>query len=282
MDWLLDPFQLDFQQRALAAGCLAAVATAVIGTWVVIRGLSFLSDALAHGVLPGIALAFVWGANPTLGAAVSAAVMVIGVDAVHRRTRLSQDTSIGLLFVGMLALGVVIVSRSDSYFGELTSFLFGNLLGVDAQDLWIEAIAAAVVVAGGVVLYRPFLVLCFNEQKAALYGLRPAATNLAMLGLIALAVVASYRAVGTLLVSGLLIAPAATASLVTRRVPALMALAVALGVGSVVTGLIVSYHHDTAAGATVAAVAVAGFFVVALATGLRRAVVDRAAGAEPA
>jgi ABC-type Mn2+/Zn2+ transport system permease subunit len=182
----------------------------------------------------------------------------------------------------MLAVGVVIVSRSAAYFGELTAFLFGNLLGVDGQDLWIEGIATLVVVVGGVLLYRPFLVLCFNEDKAALYGLRPGPTNLAMLGLIALAVVASYRAVGTLLVSALLIAPPATASLVTRRVPALMALAVALGISSVVAGLVVSYHHDTAAGATVAAVAVGEFFLVAMVRGLRRAVTERAVAAEAA
>lgn len=277
MNWLLDPFQLEFQQRALAAGCLAAVATAVIGTWVIIRGMSFLSDALAHGVLPGIALAFVWGLDTTAGAALSAAVMVVGVNAVNRRTRVGSDTSIGLLFVGMLAVGVVIISRSASYFGDLTAFLFGDLLGVSTGDIWIEAGAAVVIVVACVVLYRPFLVLCLNEDKAALFGMRPGATNLAMLGLIALAVVASFQAVGTLLVSGLLIAPPAAASLVTRRVPVLMAVAALLGVASVTIGLVLSYHYDTAAGATAAAVAVGLFFIAALVRGARQLVANRQA-----
>jgi ABC-type Mn2+/Zn2+ transport system permease subunit len=277
VDWLTEPFEYDFMQLALAAGLLAALATSVIGTWVVIRGMSFLSDALAHGVLPGIALAFVWGIDPTIGAAVSAAVMVVGVGAVGRHTRLGQDSSIGLLFVGMLALGVVIISRSGSYAGDLNSFLFGNPLGVTTGDLVAAAVAAVVVVSLATVCYRPFLVLCFNGDKALLLGLRPGLANLVMLGLIAVAVVTSYQAVGTLLVSGLLIAPPATASLLARRVPVIMALAALLGMLSVTVGLIVSYHYDTAAGASAAATAVALFFVVAAATWLVQALGRRAA-----
>lgn len=272
MNWLLEPFDYDFMQRALAAGLLAAVATSVIGTWVVIRGMSFLSDALAHGVLPGIALAFVWGIDPTIGAAVSAAVMVVGVGAVGRHTRLGEDSSIGLLFVGMLALGVVIISRSSSYAGDLNSFLFGNPLGVTVVDLRVAATATFVVVALATLCYRPFLVLCFNRDKAALFGLRPGLTNLVMLGLIALAVVTSYQAVGTLLVSGLLIAPPATASLLARRVPAIMTVAAVFGMLSVTLGLAISYHYDTAAGATAAAVAVGFFFLVAVLTTAARVV----------
>lgn len=274
-DALVEPFRYEFMLRALAAGCLAATASAVIGTWVVLRGMSFLSDALAHGVLPGIALAFVWGLDPTLGAAAAAVVMVVGVDQVSRRTRLGEDTSIGLLFVGMLALGVVLISRTTSYAGDLTSFLFGNLLGVTSDDLVVQAVIVVVVVGASVAFHRAFLVLSFNRDKAALLGLRPGLANIVMLALIALAVVASYQAVGTLLVSALLIAPPATATLVTRRLPATMAVAVALGVGAVVVGLEISYHADTAAGATAAVVAVAAFFVVAAVDATRRALVRR-------
>jgi len=267
--WLTEPFEYEFMQRALLAGVLAAVATGVIGTWVIIRGMSFLSDALAHGVLPGIALAFVWGIDTTIGAAVSALVMVVGVNALTRRTRLAEDTSIGLLFVGMLALGVVIISRAGSYAGDLTSFLFGDLLGVTTGDLWLQAAAAAVVVVGSTAAYRAFLVLCFNRDKAALLGMRPGWAHLLMLALIALAVVASYQAVGTLLVSGLLIAPPAAASLLARRVPVIMVSAALIGSASVVVGLVLSYHYDLAAGAMVAAVAVGSFFVAAAIAALR-------------
>jgi manganese/iron transport system permease protein len=262
VDWLLEPFEFAFMQRALAAGLLAVLATSIVGTWVVLRGLSFLGDALAHGVLPGIALAFLWGFDVTLGALVSAVVMVVGINLVNRRARLSQDTGIGLLFVGMLALGVIIISRAPTFATDLNAFLFGNVLGVTDADLVVQAVVAVVVVVTGIVLYRAFLALAFNEDKAALLGLHPRLANVVLLSLLALAIVSSFRAVGTLLVFGLLIAPPATAALLVRRLPAMMATAVGLGALAVVVGLEISYHHDTAAGATMAGVSVALFFAV--------------------
>jgi manganese/iron transport system permease protein len=262
VDWLLEPFEFAFMQRALAAGLLAVLATSIVGTWVVLRGLSFLGDALAHGVLPGIALAFLWGFDVTLGALLSAVVMVVGINLVNRRARLSQDTGIGLLFVGMLALGVIIISRAPTFATDLNAFLFGNVLGVTDADLVVQAVVAVVVVVTGIVLYRAFLALAFNEDKAALLGLHPRLANVVLLSLLALAIVSSFRAVGTLLVFGLLIAPPATAALLVRRLPAMMATAVGLGALAVVVGLEISYHHDTAAGATMAGVSVALFFAV--------------------
>lgn len=262
MRWLTDPFQLEFMQRALLAGLLAVATTATVGTWVVIRGLSFIGDALAHGVLPGIALAFLFGFNTALGAFVAALVMVGLISAVNRRSSLPEDTGIGLLFVGMLALGVIIISRSDSFAGDLTSFLFGNPLGVTASDLWFQAGALAIVLVTVVLLYRPLLVLSFNPGKAALLGLRPGLTHLVMMALVALAVVSSFRAVGTLMTFGLLIAPPATAALLVRRVWLIMVVATWIGWVAVVTGLLISYHHDTAAGATMSGLAVLFFFVV--------------------
>jgi ABC-type Mn2+/Zn2+ transport system permease subunit len=259
--WLTDAFSSELTQRALLAGLLAAVTTATIGTWVVVRGLTFMGDALAHGVLPGIALAFTWGIDVTVGALVSAAVMVGGIDLVHRRARLAEDTGIGLLFVGMLAVGVIVLSREDTFAGDLTSFLFGDILGVRIGDLVLQAVIAAGTVAACAALYRPFLAVSFNRDKATALGLRPALAHVTMLALLALAVVASFRTVGTLLVFGLLVAPPATATLLVRRLPAVMATATVLGCAAVVLGLAVSYHADTAAGATVAAVAVGQFFV---------------------
>lgn len=261
MDLLTDAFASELTQRALVAGLLAAVTTSLVGTWVVVRGLAFMGDALAHGVLPGIALAFAWGVDTTLGALVSAAVMVGGIEVVHRRARLAEDTGIGLLFVGMLAVGVIVLSRETTYAGDLTSFLFGDILGVDDADLGLQAVIAVATLAAVVALYRPFLALSFNRDKAVALGLRPAVAHAAMLALLALAVVSSFRAVGTLLVFGLLVAPPATATLAVRRLPAVMAVAVALGCLAVVVGLTISYHADTAAGATVAGVAVGQFFV---------------------
>lgn len=262
MHWLLEPFQYDFMLRALVAGSLAAVTCSLIGTWVVIRGMSFMGDALAHGVLPGIAIAFIVGVDVAIGAFVSAIVMVLGINLVNRASRLSTDTGIGLLFVGMLALGVTIISRTHSFTGDLTSFLFGSVLGIADGDLWLQSVALVATLVAVVVFHRMFLALSFNAQKAAALGLRPRLAHVVMLSLVAIAIVASFRTVGTLLVFGLLIAPPATAALVVRRIPAMMAASCAIGVASVAIGLVLTYHLDTAAGATMAGTAVAVFFLV--------------------
>ena len=256
MDWLTEPFQYEFILRALLAGSLAAIACSLIGTWVVIRGMSFMGDALAHGVLPGIAVAFIIGIDIAIGAFVSAIVMVIGINLVNRSSKLSTDTGIGLLFVGMLALGVVIISRTRSFSGDLTSFLFGSVLGVEDPDIWLQSVAAVFTLVAVIAFHRLFLALSFNPEKAATLGMRPRLAH------IAIAIVASFRTVGTLLVFGLLIAPPATAALLVRRVPAMMATACFIGVSSIFIGLLITYHFDTAAGATMAGTAVAIFFVV--------------------
>jgi ABC-type Mn2+/Zn2+ transport system permease subunit len=260
--WFSEAFSPEFMQRALLAGLLASAACSVVGTWVVLRGLTFLGDALAHGVVPGLALALLWGFSPILGAFVAALAMSGAVTLVTRRARVREDTGVGLLFVGMLALGVVIISRSASFATDVTSLLFGDVLGVTTADLRGQALGVAVVVVTSTVLYRPFLALTFNEEKAATLGLRPGLAHFALLALLATAIVASFQAIGTLLVFGLLIGPPATAGLLVRRVPLVMVTAVALGALAVVLGLALSYHQGTAGGATIAGLAVAEFFVV--------------------
>jgi ABC-type Mn2+/Zn2+ transport system permease subunit len=268
VDWLLEPFQLTFQQRALLGGAIAAVALAMVGTGGVIRGMSCLGDALVHGVVPGIALAILFDFNVLIGAVVAAVVMLAGINLVHRQTTFSEDTSIGLLFVGMLGLGVIIVSRTDSYTGSLTAILFGDALGVTTTDLVTLMSLLVITAIVTIALHRPFLALAFNEQKAQLLGLRPRLAHLALLTIITLAIVGSFQTVGTLLVFGLLVGPAATAALLVRRVPAMMALAAVIGVISVVTGLLISYHADTSGSATMALVPIVLFFVVLAAKSL--------------
>jgi ABC-type Mn2+/Zn2+ transport system permease subunit len=265
-DVVLDAFQSQISQRALIGGLLAATTTALVGTWVVVRGLAFFGDALAHGVLPGIALAAIWGFDLTLGALVSALVMVGGVNLVNRTTRLSDDTGIGLLFVGMLALGVVILSREPTFTGDLTGFLFGDVLGVRSDEIRLGIVALVITVIGLVAGHRSFLALAVNRDKAETLGLRPGLAHAALLTLLAVSVVSSFRVVGTLLVFGFLVAPPASAVLIVRRIPVAMAVAVLFGWSSVALGLIVSYHHDTAASATIAGLAVAQFFVVLMVT----------------
>ncbi|MFJ4220110.1 zinc ABC transporter permease AztB [Curtobacterium luteum] len=261
MTWLTDPFSVDFMLRALFGGTLAAALCAVVGTWVLVRGMAFLGEALAHGMLPGVAVATLTGFPAVLGAAASAAVMVLGVGALRRRARLSYDASIGLLFVGMLALGVIVVSSSRSFATDVTAILFGDVLAVTTADLLGLVAAAAVALGTAICFHRPFTATAFDARKAATLGLRPRLAEVVLVALVTLAVVASYRAVGTLLVVGLLLAPAAAARAWTRSVGATMLLGAGIGTAAVLAGLLVSWHLGTAAGASIAVVAVLGVAV---------------------
>ena len=275
MDWFLEPFLLGFQQRALIGGLIAAVMCSVVGVWLVLRGMSFFGDAFVHAVLPGIAAAVLFDFSPYLGAAIAALVMVGGIEFIHRQSSLKEDTAIGLLFVGMMALGVAIISKSASFTGSLTSILFGDAFGVTWDGIRSEAIIAAFVVAGSLTLYRPLLALAFSPVKAATLGLRPRVTHALLLAMIAAAVIGSFQAVGTLLVFGLLVGPPATAALVSRTVPRMMITSVLLAAASVWLGLTLSYRLGTAGAATVSLVAVAFFFVVLHLVWLRRLVLRR-------
>ena len=266
---LVDPFvDNEFMLRALGAGVLVSLCCAVVGTYVVLRGLAFIGDALAHGVLPGVAVAVILGLPAIAGAAVGAAVMIGGVGVVTRRTRLSGDSAIGLLFVGLLALGVLIVSAADSLTGDLEAILFGEFLGVDAADVWFQAITTLVVVAVTAWSARPFLLLCLDPDQAASMGYRVAVHHRVMLLLVAATIVASFQTVGALLVFGMLLAPAGTGALVTRRVGSMMAVAAVVGVLATYLGLLASYHFAWAASAAVVVVAVGIFFVVFAVNGI--------------
>lgn len=271
MEWLVEPFALGFQQRALIGGVIAGLMTSVVGTWLVLRGMSFFGDAFVHGVVPGIAAAVVLDFSPFLGALLAAGFMVAGIELVHRQTALKEDTAIGLLFVGMLALGVVIISTSDNYSGSLTAILFGDALGVTAQQIVMQALLAGVVILACLLLYRPLLALTFDAVKAKALGMQPERTHAVLLALIALAVIGSYQSVGTMLVFGLLIGPPATAALVARTIPSMMVLAAGVSAFSVWLGLVLSFHLGTAASATMAIVPVVLFFITLLVSRTRAA-----------
>ena len=274
---LIDPFvDNGFMLRALMAGVLVSVACGVVGTFVVLRGLAFLGDALAHGVLPGIAAAILLGLPGILGAAVGAVVMIGGVAVVTRRTRLSSDTAIGLLFVAMLALGVVIVSASDAFQGDLVAILFGEILGTTTEQLVLMGAAAVAVTVIAAVASRPFLLLSFDPEQADVAGFSSRRYHALMLLLVALTVVVAFEAVGTLLVFGMLLAPSATGALVAHRTGSMMVVAVAVGTIATYLGLLASYWLDVAASATIVLIAVTIFFVVLFATSVRE---PRPAGA---
>ncbi|MXW62366.1 MAG: metal ABC transporter permease [Acidimicrobiaceae bacterium] len=260
---------------ALQAGLLAVLTTSVVGTWVVLRGMSFLGDALAHGVLPGIAIAFIVGVHTTIGAFLAALAMVWGINLIRSHSPLPEDTSIGLLFVGFLALAVVILSSSSgSYTGDLSRFLFGSITGVDSADLTRQAVAAAVTLVGMVVFYRAFLAMTFDQAQAQVLGLRPRLAHAILLVLLVIAIVASFEVVGNLLVFAFLIAPPATAVLLVKGVPRIMVAAVLIGAASTVVGLLISYHHSTAAGATMALATVVVFLTVLTSKSVLNAVGD--------
>lgn len=254
----------EFLRHALYAGILVSLICAVAGTFVVLRGLAFVGDALAHGVLPGIAAALLLGISGVVGAMVGAAVMMSGVNLLTRKLRLSGDTSVGLLFVGMLALGVMITSRSQSFSGDLTGILFGQLLGVTWSQLVWQALAFIFVGATAWVCRRPFLLLCVDEGLTESSGFSVRRFHAIMLALVAITVVASFQTVGTLLVLGMLIAPSATGALVSRRLSTMIVVAAMCGGLATYFGLLISYHADLAAGASIVLSAVALFSVTAI------------------
>lgn len=254
---------------------LVAVCCAIVGTFVVLRGLAFVADALAHGVLPGIAVALLVGLPVTLGAAAGTVVMMSGVSVITRRSRLSGDTAIGLFFAGMLALGVMITSRSRSFTGDLTRILFGDVLGVDQTELVWQLVAVAVVGFVAWLCRRPFLLLCIEPDLAATSGFSVRRYQALMLGIVAVAIISSFQSVGTLLVFGMLVAPASAAALITRRVGAMMGVAAVIGSLSSYLGLLLSYHADLAAGSSIVVVAVAIFAGTFTVLELRRSLQQR-------
>lgn len=272
MDFVTEPFSAEFVRTGAIAAAVVGVLCGVVGCYVVLRGMALVADSLAHGVLPGIAVAFTLtagaaGAEPdqlalTLGALVSGLVTAAATSLILRRSRLREETGAAVVFVFMLALGVVLISRNDGYSVDLTSFLFGDVLGVDTQEALLAAIASVAVLALVAALYRPFLLVSFDRQRAAALGLPVARLELVLLVLVTLAVVIGFRIVGALLVLGMLMAPPAAAALVTRRMPAMMAVSAGIAAASAPVGLLLSWHLDIAAGASIVLVAVSVFLVL--------------------
>ncbi|OZV83821.1 ABC transporter permease [Micromonospora echinospora] len=267
MPSLVEPFTVSFVVRALVGGVLLAAVCALVGVWVIARGMTFLGEAMSHGMLPGVAIASILGGNLVVGAAASAFAMAVGVNALRHSREFGRDTSIGLLFVGMLSVGVIVVSHSRSFATDLTAFLFGDVLAIRWPDLLMLGAAVAVVAAVSAACHRPFLALTFDARKARTLGLRPGLANAVMLALLTITMAVAFSVVGTLLAFGMLIAPSAAAMLVARRLPALMLTSFVIGSAATVIGLWISWYAATAAGATIAAVAVLIFFVI---LGVRR------------
>jgi len=271
VEFLIEPFEAEFVRTGAIAAAIVGVMCGVVGCYVVVRGMALMADSLSHGVLPGVAVAFALTASAageapdetaiTIGALAAALMTAGATSAILRRSPLREDTATGVVFVFMLALGVAIVSRVDGYSVDLNSFLFGDVLGVGSGEVLTTAVLTIGVLTLVAVLYRPFLLLSFDRKRAAAIGLPVDALHLAMLVVLALAVVVGFRVVGALLVIGLLIAPAAAAALLTKRLPAMMVVSAAIAALSGPLGLLASWHLDVAAGPAIVLVAVAAFAV---------------------
>jgi ABC-type Mn2+/Zn2+ transport system permease subunit len=251
MDALLDPLQFQFFQRALVASVLAGVICAVVGTYVVLRGLAFIGDAIAHAAFPGVVAAFILGGPYVIGGGVAAFLTAIGIGWVSRRARIRVDTAIGVLFAGTFALGIFLYSSIEGYVGDLFGFLVGNVLAIAPDELVALLVLSAAVVAILIVLWKELLYATFDPLGAAASGLPVAALEYLFLGLVAVTIVISLQAVGIILVVAMLVTPAATAQLLTVRFGRLIATAAALGATTAVAGLYLSYWFDVPSGATI-------------------------------
>jgi ABC-type Mn2+/Zn2+ transport system permease subunit len=245
---------------------------------VVLRGMAFLGDALAHAILPGVALAYLLKGNLLVGALIAAIVVGLGIGMLSRQGKIREDTAIGILFAAALALGVAMISTVQTYAVDLTHILFGNILGVSPSDLLIIAVLGVIVIATIVLLYKEFLVVSFDRVLAATLRLPVEVLRNLMLILIALTIVVSLQAVGVGLVAAMLVTPAATAYLLTRRLPMMMVIAALIGAFSGVAGLYLSYYLNIASGAAVVLVATA-VFVLAYVFAPRRGLLANALAA---
>jgi manganese/iron transport system permease protein len=275
IDALLAPLQFELGIRALLAAALVGLVCAVVGSFMVLRGLSFMGDAISHAAFPGVVMAYLFGGSLYLGGAIAAVATALGIGWISRHARLRSDAVIGVLFAGMFGLGVAIYSAIPNYVGDLFGFLFGDVLGIGLGDLIGLAILGGLVLAVIWALWKEFLFATFDPLGAGASGLNVGGLDYLFLGLIALTIVVSIQAVGIILVVAMLTTPAATAQLLTARFGRMMAIAIAIGIGSGIAGIYLSFWFGhLASGAAIVLIQTA-VFLVALALGPRGGLLRR-------
>jgi manganese/iron transport system permease protein len=262
--WIVAPLAYGFMQRGMLAAVLVGILCAIVGCYVVLRSMAFLGDALAHAVLPGVAIAYLMGANLLMGALAAAVVVALLISLFSRQGTIKEDTAIGIVFAAALALGVALISSVRTYAVDLTHIMFGNVLGVSPTDVWLIAGIGAAVLLTILAFYRQFLVIAFDPVLAATQRLPVERLRMLLLLLIALTIVVSLQTVGVGLVAAMLVTPGATAYLLTRRLPTMMMVAALIGAVASISGLYLSYYINIASGAAVVLVATALFTVVFL------------------
>jgi ABC-type Mn2+/Zn2+ transport system permease subunit len=264
LEFLVKPLGYAFMQRGLLAGTMVGILCAVMGTYVVLRGMAFLGDALAHAIMPGVAIAYLLGGNLLLGALVAAAAVALGIGYFSRQGTIKEDTAIGILFAAALSLGVAMISSIRSYAVDLSHILFGNVLGVSPTDLWITFGLGFVVLLTVFLLYRPFMVISFDPVLAATLRMPAELLRSIMLLLLALTVVISLQTVGVGLAAAMLVTPAATAYLLTRRLAPMMFISAVIGALSSLVGLYLSYYLNIVSGSAIVLTATTVFILVFL------------------
>jgi ABC-type Mn2+/Zn2+ transport system permease subunit len=261
-DWLLAPLSYAFMQRGLLAAILVGILCAVIGCYVVLRSMAFLGDALAHAILPGVAIAYLLGGNLLLGALVAAIIVALGISFLSRKGEVKEDTAIGILFSAALALGVALISSIRTYAVDLNHILFGDVLGVSPTNLWLIAMLTVLVLGILLALYRPLLVVSFDPVLATTLRMPTNLLRSTLLILLAITIVVSLQTVGIGLVAAMLVTPGATAFLLTRRMPVMMTLAGLFGMISSIIGLYISYYLNIVSGSAIVLVSTL-FFLLA-------------------
>jgi manganese/iron transport system permease protein len=267
---LLEPLQYGFVQRALVGALIVGVVCASVGVFVVLRGLAFLGDAIAHAAFPGVVIAFLLKMDLVLGGSIAAVVSALTIGAVARRSGLREDTAIGVVFSGMFALGIVLFASLRTYTGDLLGILFGNVLGISPDQLVIASVAALLILVVLWFVWRELVFVSFDPVGAAAAGLRPLRYDTLLLGLIGVAIAISVQIVGVVLVVAMLVTPAATARLLARDLRTLLAISLATAVGSAVAGIWISYFVNAASGGTIVLVATALFGLVWMGRGVAR------------
>ena len=278
VDFFREPWTFEFMQRGLLAAAIVGAVAAVVGSLVILKGMAFIGDALPHASFGGVAVAFALGENLYVGGGIAALLTALAIGYISRRGVIRNDTAIGIIFVGAFALGILIVSLQDNYTGDLFSFVFGNVLAVSWNDVWLTAAVAAVVVLIVVLFYKELLFNAFDPAMAQASGLPVAWIEYGLLALLALVTVIALQTVGIVLVVALLVTPAATAQLLTRRLSTMMIAGAAIGVASSVVGLYVAWYADVSASAAIVLTATGAFIVAFLFAPVRGAVWRGGAG----
>ncbi len=275
-DWIVGPLRYAFMVRGLAAAIVVGIVCAVVGTYVVLRGMAFFGDALAHAMLPGLAIGYLvgGGAREPLfwWGLVTAVLASLGIGRLSQGRRFKEDTAIGIVFAGLFALGIALISTARSYSVDLAHFLFGDVLGVSNADLWRVALFGGGILLTVAAFYKEFLVLSFDPVLAETLRIPAQLFESLLLILIALCVVIALQTVGVALMVALLVTPAATASLLTKRLPVMMAIAALIAALSGMVGLYLSYHYSVASGAAIVLTCTAIFGLVWGAQSLQRAI----------